>query len=239
MFLTIKQKAKKSRVCPNCTTKSSQSEASPPCLTKSERAPTSPARLGLPLALRSNTVLRSLHSTWRVESGINAYIQDEPQSAAYKPFDLLDVFMRMSRRCFLPKTGVLDRAWRGPCISFPRSQSIATTPLHGVKSLTCCSSSLRACHSWPISFWRSPTFMCLKSPLAWRLTENCTNALAARLTWRSSLMAGHFFECFGSKVRRSLARAAFAILISLTSWDSTQRLYSASAASLDVWTRWL
>jgi len=119
----------------------------------------------------------------------------------------------------------------------PRSQSIATTPLHWSESLTCCSSSLRACHSWPISFWRSPTFMCLKSPLAWRLTENCTNALAARLTWRSSLMAGHFFECFGSKVRRSLARAAFAILISLTSCDSTQRLYSASAASLDVWTR--
>jgi hypothetical protein len=123
--LTIKQKAKKSRVCPSCTTKSSQSEASPPCLTKSERTPTSPARLGSPLALRSNTALRSLHSSWRVENGINAYIQYEPQSAAYKPFDLLDVFMRMSRRCFLPRTGVLDRVWRGPCISFP-PKSIAT-----------------------------------------------------------------------------------------------------------------
>ena len=81
--------------------------------------------------------------------------------------------------------------------------------------------------------------MCLKSPLAWRLTQNCTYEGTACLTWRSSLMAGHFFECFGSKVRRSLARARFAILISLTSWDSTQRLCSASAASCIVWTRWL
>ena len=81
--------------------------------------------------------------------------------------------------------------------------------------------------------------MSLKSPLALRLIVNATKELVARLTWRSSLMAGHFLVCFESRVRRSLARARFAILISLVSWDSTQRLYSASEASLDVWTRWL
>lgn len=86
-----------------------------------------------------------------------------------------------------------------------------------VEYLTCFSSSLRAFHSWESSFARSLTAMCLKSPLAWRLMENCTNEVVALLTWRSSLMIGHFFADFGSKRRRSLARARLAILISLTS----------------------